>query len=1126
MNSANQIKRVLSRLFAGVVILSILVFQNSPIQIEQAAAPRVAYVYAADTTARDLFNTMLTGSGITVDLYDLNQAGLATTTFNLDQTIIISDDAGAVGPLPGGAFDNIQNSGKPVVGIGAGGLMFFDQASLLINSGGSISSAAYNVHAADYYAPIWQTPNQVSLLNQSMAIYNLPVSVYAFANPDTIQTITRIGRLIGDPNHYSLISQSVGARCYTLWGYRGTPDVMTPSGANLFVNLTLGSPCSEGKYTVNATLANPAPTMDGVLNYNEWNLTSNRLEMDHGFMAVMNDNLRLYVILDVLESNINNTGVNPNDFWVSFDVNNDAKITPNVDMNYAMVAGTHNMRYQMYLAPANWNFLSATTKSSLGPGFDCFTPDDTKVLQISPPAFTCAAHQIWEIAIDLHEINALPGQVIHMGLRGSSPNPAFTDELPNSFDVDFSNLIAVHLAGANIPPPTPGASIAFTNPPVEITQVVQDVNNSIPLIADKTTAGRVSVHVTGASTPQPVIEYLYGMRGGIDLPGSPLAQLMMAPVTVKRANLTDTANFLLPPSWIGNGEVLFHAEASDYNGHNIASIPQNLIFTPKAVPVYWMIQENVGTANAPNLIAQSTMDSFESYVRAVFPVSDATFVQKQWTVLGPINGADINTNVSTVDNYYNAISAVYWSLIKQNKVPPYALPDIIFGAGNFGGGISDPTWYNSSDGRAAVGGSASSGEGVVAHEFNHDLDRSSSGTWGRHVNACGASGPDPNWPFGTDPAIHEFGFDTRLPWQNTNTQKTVVPDTFPDLMSYCPSGQLPTKWIAPYRYKNWISSGFSMLAPVSGPLMPNLAPVDSLYLSGSLTSAGAGALDPVLLSPGNPITPSASGAYSIVVTGSGGATLETHAFNITFQDIEGNPLPKVYFHFILADPGGVTGIQLKHAAQVLASITKSASPPTASFTSPSGGEAFSGIKTISWTVSDSDTPLGSLRQNLEYSADNGATWMPVAVNIPGTVTTYALDTTLLSMSTQGKLRLWITDGLNNTTVDSNGNFTVPNHPPKVDILSPVADGFIPGHYTMLLQGQASDNEDLALADNNFIWTLDGSTIIGNGRSVQVVLPNGKHTLTLSVIDSSSAVGSASITVYVNQYRIYMAEIHK
>ena len=472
---------------------------------------------------------------------------------------------------------------------------------------------------------------------------------------------------MGNVNSYSLIAQKVGGICYSFWGYRGTPDVMTPSGANLFVNMALGSPCTAGRYVLHSSLAGTPPAIDGVLNYGEWSLTPNRLEMDHGFVAAMNDNLRLYLLLDVLELNVNNGGGNPNDFWVTFDVNNDAQITPSVDMNYAMAGGTQNMRFQFYINPAQWTLLSTTTKSSLGPGFDCYTPDNTKVLKINPPQFTCAAHQLWEIAIDLHEINALPGQTIHVGLRTHSPNPNFTDEMPNTFDVDFSNLIELQLAGASVPPPTPGASIAFVSPAFEITQVVQDVNNSIQLIGRQNNRRQGWVKTVGASTSQPVIEYLYGTRGSADLPGSPLAQLIMAPMNVDRGKLTDTGNFLLPASCISQGEVIFHAEASDFNGNNIASGSQLLNFKHKNQPVYWMIQENFGTANTPDLMAQATLNSFESYVNTVFPVPDVTWVQKPWTALGALNGMSIENNVAAVEKYYANTSAIYWDLLTRTK---------------------------------------------------------------------------------------------------------------------------------------------------------------------------------------------------------------------------------------------------------------------------------------------------------------------------------------------------------------------------------------------------------------------------------------------------------------------------
>jgi hypothetical protein len=1125
----NNIKAIAQCIWVTLIISSFLLTSMGPVGSGQAAAARVAYIYLLDTTTRDQFITMLTGKGITVDAYTLTEA--ATADFTQDQTIILADDSGGLGGFPPGTFNNIQTYAKPVLGIGLGGVVFFGQAGVTMAQGGTTTATAYDVHAADIYAPIWQTPNQVSLLNQVMSAYTAAVSIYAYYTPDPIQFVNRIGRLVGNVNYYDLMAQNIGGGggvCYAFWGFRGSAASMTPSGANLFVNMALGSPCTAGTYTLNASLAGTPPAIDGVLNYGEWSLTPNRLELDHGFVAAMNDNLRLYLLLDVLESNVNNSGVNPNDFWVTFDVNNDAQITPSVDMNYAMEAGTYNMRYQHYINPAQWDFLSATTKSSLGPGFDCYTPDLTKILNIITLQFDCDAHQIWEIAIDLHEINALPGQTIHLGLRTHSPNPNFTDEWPNALDVDFSNLIALHLAGASIPNPTPGASIDFATPPFEITQVVQDANNSIQLIADKTTAGRVSVHTTGASSLQPVIEYLYGVNvsGGADLPGSPLAQLILAPPAVDRGKLADTANFLLPPSWTGQGEVIFHAEASDYNGHNISSGTKVLNFQHRNKPVYWMIQENFGTVNTPDLLAQATLNSFESYTNAVFPVPDITWVQKPWTVLGALNGMTDDKNVAAVQKYYANTSAIYWTLINQNKVPPFALPDLIFGAANKGGAISDPTWDNNGAGHAAAGGPGTSLEGTVAHEFNHDLDRTSNGTWGRHVNACKAAGPDPNWPYGTDPAIHEYGFDTRLPWQNTSSSKTVVPTSYPDLMSYCQSGALPTKWVGPYRYNNWLSSGFPLAPVKTGNNAPTVVPVDSLYLSGSVDVTGTGKLDPALLAPGVPIALSASGAYTLTLLGSGGATLAKQAFDITFQDVEGNPLPTVFFDFVLQDPGGVTGYRLLHAGQTLASVDRSAAAPAAAFTFPTGGENLTGTVNVAWTLSDTDTPLADLRQNLEYSADNGNTWMPVAANLPGSLTSYALDSGLLPKSTQGKLRLWVTDGLNNVQVDTSGVFSVPDHAPLANILSPRDDGFIPKNSPMLLQGQASDVEEPDLPDNNFLWVLDGTTTLGIGRSVQVVLPTGKHTISLTVLDSDGLSGTANVTVFVDQFRVFLSLIAK
>ncbi|MEO8132463.1 MAG: hypothetical protein ABI831_00575 [Betaproteobacteria bacterium] len=1104
MSPPTFLRRASQRLFARWFLL--VLANVGLVHGATAIAARVAYVYGSNPAiTANAFNTMLTGRGITVDLYSDATAALATTDFSPDDAIIIADDMPDFGGFQ--SYSHIRNAVKPVVAIGDWGAQFMNLTALPVigaGSGFSTNGSDYKVHVADPLAPIWSAPSTVSQINQSLSLYTQAVPVNALSNPAPVQYSNRIGRLPGDPNHYSIIAAVGGARCYAYWGYRGLPALMTPSGINLFLNLAFGSPCNAGTYAINSAPATTAPVMDGAPDYGEWSLTPNRLEMDHGFLAVMNDNVRLYLLVDVPESAVSNNGNQQNDFWVTFDVDKNGVIDPAIDLNYAMNAGTHNLRYQHYLAPAQWELLSSSTKSSLGPGFDCYAADGTKVLNINTLMFDCAAHQLWEIAIDLMEINAQPGQIVRMGLRTYSPNPDFADEWPNSFDVDFSNLITIQLASTPIPPHDPNANIAFANPPFEITQVVQNVNNTIPLVADKMTAGRVSVMTVLSGSAQPVIEYLYGQRGSNDLPGSPLLQQINAPLAVNRGTLADTANFLLPPSWISAGEVTFHAEASDFNGHSIASNPQLLTFQGKQTPLYWMIRENTGTVNTPTLPAQASIDSYESYVRAVFPVPDVTFVQRSWSVLGPVSGTNLQTNIDVVDKYYSAIAAAYWTAIMMNKPPPYALPQMIFGAAAVGGGLSNPTWFNNSSGRAAVGGNATSGEGVVAHEFNHNLDRSSNGTWGRHVGACNASGPDPNWPNGSNPAIGEIGFDARLPWQDTSTAKTVIPMSVPDLMSYCTSGFLPTKWIAPYRYASWFgSTGF--------PNKSAQVPVNSLYITGTVNTDGTGSLDPVLPAPGMPIAPSGTGAWSVEISGVGIPTI-THAFDVVFEDVEGNPQPVVFFNFVLSDPGGVTMVRLKHGAQILATVTKAAVLPTGAFSVPASG-LLSGNVMVGWTLTAGTTPLAGLRHQLQFSADSGDTWIPAAVNLPGTTTSYSLDTSMLPMTSQGRLRLIILDGLNAVTIASPNTFSVGNHPPFVNILAPLHPLVPPGS-RVLLQGQASDVDEPSLGDSGFVWTLDGATTVGVGRNQQAVLPNGWHLLSLTVRDSDGGTGTASMPIYV------------
>ena len=84
-------------------------------------------------------------------------------------------------------------------------------------------------------------------------------------------------------------------------------------------------------------------------------------------------------------------------------------------------------------------------------------------------------------------------------------------------------------------------------PQFEVTQGVQQPDNHISLVANRTTFVRYTL--TSATPQANVRAWLYGTRNGSPLPGSPIAALnnpRTLKATADRAVLNDTFNFKLP----------------------------------------------------------------------------------------------------------------------------------------------------------------------------------------------------------------------------------------------------------------------------------------------------------------------------------------------------------------------------------------------------------------------------------------------------------------------------------------------------------------------------------------------------------------------------------------------------
>ncbi len=913
---------------------------------------------------------------------------------------------------------------------------------------------------------------------------------------------------------------------------------LVANAQNLYADLTTVA------LRISSPFAETPPMIDGVVGFGEWQI-SNQIPFGHGFVTVLNDSTRLYILVDVLDD----TAEDAQDFFLlTFDVDRDGQITPNVDLNYGTMAGTDNMRFQFYLGPGSWTGLQPQTLSSETRGFDCFFGDGTfRIIGLFPLSFSCSPHQVWEFGIDLSEIGAAAGDTVRMGLRVSSQNPSFTDNIPPNFTRDFTNLIEVSLAPPPVPIPAldPAASISLEADAIELTQAIQDRQNTLPLVKNKKTVGRVYVDVDGVVADQPSVVYLYGSRGGADLPGSPLSQLHMAPSLINRQQLNDTANFLLPSTW-DEGTVQFQAKARDLFGNEDASTPFSRAFTGKETPTYWVVPINTGTAAAPVLPSNTQISSQESYTETVFPLPDVKFVRKPWQAIGPTTVAN---TIDELNDYYGTVVLVWILVVLFTGESPFDLPDQIYGFTPSGGGISDPTWAGGI-GRVARGFLGSSREGTMVHEINHNLDRSTDGTWGRHVAnpacndsiringgavppgcithshglrgirlhdnnwGCGAAGPDPNWPRNAnrDDQLGEVGFDTRLPWVDGDAARdTVIPNNYPDFMSYCQSGRLPTKWISPYRWQKLFNNFATVANPHPANELDNL--VDKIqevyYVSGDLNRDGTGSLDPVLVQPGIPTEDVKAGDYSLEVLDASGKLLLTVPFFASFVNVEGEEVDAVPFNFQLPAQDGAAALVLKLGEQVLDEIEVSANAPSIAVLEPNGSEQWSGVQTIRWSASDADGD--DLSFVILYTPDDGETWVPVANGVQGD--SHEVDTSFLPGGDGARIRVIATDGFNTTEDDSDRTFEVERKSPQVNILSLEEGAQFRSGQAVRFMGDATDTEEGSIPEDSLFWSVDDAGF-GTGRELEAVLPDGTHEVALTAVDSEGNAGSASVRITV------------
>jgi hypothetical protein len=889
-------------------------------------------------------------------------------------------------------------------------------------------------------------------------------------------------------------------------------------------------------FTLDAAYAEAPPFLDGTLLSGEWDYTK-RISLPNGFLTARSDETRLYLLLDMLGDS-GEDALGTDNFWLSFDVWRNRQIDAGFDLNFRL-DGSGDMILEEYTGPNSFAPRNSVyLRSAYAAGHDCNLQDGSLAftLDLFIPKLTCNRHRIWEIAIDLESIGAAPGGSVSIGVGTQSAVPSFDDETPPSFTSDFTELGRINLAASKLDPDPPAGTVLGIGSggfEIEVTQAIQDAANDLPLVADKETVVRVYPQVQAEAL---VKVYLYGQRSGVDLPGSPMVALATVPETIDREALSHTANFLLPDSWVTAGVTSLIAIAENLSGLNTKIQTESVSFFERDIPKIWVYPFNEGTSASPLLPTHADMLEQEQVLRRLLPTPDVKTVRRSWTELKELSkcrdddpecnctpvvaGESCFTFTQMKKELTRRLSEINQAAALANNLA--AVPDMLYGfkvgRDPKAVGTSDPV-YSGGNGRVVVGQADGSdfNSTTMIHEVNHNLDRSSNGTWGRHVAnpenvdsrawGCGADGPDRAWPYDGTDNVQEVGFDTTRPWTDGDGEHlTVVPDTRDDFMSYCWKKGTPIQWISPYRWQAAFGNfpRTSLAAAVAEPVIDTM-----YYITGQLDLDGSGSLNPVQIMPGVPSSDVAPGDYSIEVLDGSDAVLATLSFLASFTDVEGVDLDTVYFSFEIPAQPGAAAIILKHNGLELDRIVRSANPPTAEILAPTDGDNWADEATIQWTADDLDGD--ELVFSLFYSPNEGIDWYALVSEL--TSFEYTVDVDTLPGGEGGRIMLVVSDGFNTVSVESGGAFSVPQPAPTVSISAPVdGQAFAPGDWIQL-SGSASDPAGTPPESFIYVWSVDGEQA-QIGAEGHVSLDEGQHTLVLDVYDSEGNYGTAVSTINV------------
>ena len=629
---------------------------------------------------------------------------------------------------------------------------------------------------------------------------------------------------------------------------------------------------------------------------------------------------------------------------------------------------------------------------------------------------------------------------------------------------------------------------------IEITQAIQDMNNSVNLVAGKLTVARVYIDGGGVPGPLSGVEVklrAYQMVWGVPklLPGELLKtanNLILRDLHGSRLDTAASVNFFLPKEWTGVHSLRLRADVNptqnlpETDFSNNAAVA-DVIFQAVQTLNLGLVPVQVGSL-VPNPQTDADVIDMVAWTRQAFPTHE---IKLWYRSAGAIMG---NHNYTFPGD---GTCGPGWSNLLDDLADTYddwsGRPGnaVVFGVMARGVTPAGPVGCGRLDQGVSAGIMGPNPGPLLAHEMGHNYAR-------KHA-PCAVPDPDPKYPTYLDPqgtayfsgSIGEVGL-------NPSSGAIFDPLISADLMSYCPD-----EWISPYTWEGILNR---MPAPLMQSMETQTA-APHIVISGSVRE-GIASFDPFWIQdrPANNAADPGTGPFSLRLLDAAGKVLGERRLEIQEEPIIQNH-DIGHFREWLRYPPETAAIALYKDGRLLLQRQVSPHAPQVTLLAPNGGEQWpgSGPYTVRWQATDADGD--PLTAKVLYSPDNGQTWQVLAVNLDGREVT--LDTPYLPGGAKALVRLVVTDGVNTTTDQSDAPFQVNDKPPLLFLLNPPVGASYTVGEAVVLQAAATDPEDGPLPEDSLHWSLPGMAR-ASATGSDVVLDDllaGTYTFTVTARDA-------------------------